>query len=85
MHNAYRIECTISRCVGVSVNISLPCIFPIFCAGTGKSVTGAHLAYVFAKLNQRDQVEQKKLPANCCVLYCAPSNKAVDVVLGEYT
>ena len=81
MHNAYRIECTVSRCVGASVILSLPSIFPIFGAGTGKSVTGAHLAYVFAKLNQRDQVEQK----NRCVLYCAPSNKAVDVVLGEYT
>ena len=46
------------------------------CAGTGKSVTGAHIAYVFAKLN-------KKLGDNRCVLYCGPSNKSVDVVFGK--
>ena len=58
------------------------CLFP-FGAGTGKSVTGAHLAYVFAKFNQRFQLGLKGPAANRCVLYCAPSNKAVDVVLGE--
>lgn len=45
--------------------------------GTGKSETGAHLAYIFAMTN-------RKLKADKCVLYCGPSNKAVDVVLGRY-
>lgn len=43
--------------------------------GTGKSETGAHLAYIYAQLNKRDK--------NKCVMYCGPSNKAVDVVLGN--
>lgn len=42
--------------------------------GTGKSETGAHLAYIFANINKRDKY--------MCVMYCGPSNKAVDVVLG---
>ena len=41
--------------------------------GTGKSETGAHIAYIFAQLLEDHQ----------CVVYCAPSNKAVDVVHGE--
>ena len=41
--------------------------------GSGKSETGAHIAYIFARVNE----------GNHCVLYCAPSNKAVDVVHGE--
>ena len=41
--------------------------------GTGKSETGAHIAYIFAQL----------LKDHECVVYCAPSNKAVDVVHGE--
>jgi len=44
--------------------------------GTGKSVTGAHLAYVLAKLNSRPRRGSVK----GCVVYCGPSNKAVDVV-----
>ncbi len=47
-----------------------------FNTGTGKSETGAHIAYVFAMLN-------RTLPNRKCVLYCGPSNKAVDVVLGK--
>ena len=46
------------------------------CTGTGKSVTGAHLAYIFAKTN-------RKVKNGQCVLYCGPSNKAVDVVHGK--
>ena len=46
-------------------------------SGTGKSETGAHIAYVFAMLN-------RTLSGEKCVLYCGPSNKAVDVVLSEY-
>jgi len=44
--------------------------------GTGKSVTGVHLAYVLAKLNCRS----RKGDVKGCVVYCGPSNKAVDVV-----
>ena len=43
--------------------------------GTGKSETGAHIAYIFAQLLEDHQ----------CVVYCAPSNKAVDVVHGEFS
>lgn len=44
--------------------------------GTGKSETGAHIAYTFAMANR--QLSPRK-----CVLYCGPSNKSVDVVLGR--
>jgi len=47
--------------------------------GTGKSVTGAHLAYILAKLNGRPRRGSVK----GCVVYCGPSNKAVDVVHGQ--
>lgn len=53
--------------------ISLLCIA---IAGTGKTETGVHIAYVFAMLN-------RTLPERKCVLYCGPSNKAVDVALGK--
>jgi superfamily I DNA and/or RNA helicase len=44
--------------------------------GTGKSVVGAHLVYIFAKLiNSGDER----------VIYCCPSNKAVDVVHKKLT
>ena len=49
--------------------INCLCIF----SGTGKSETGAHIAYVMAVSN----------PKNKCVLYCGPTNKSVDVVLGK--
>jgi len=53
--------------------------------GTGKSVTGAHLAYAFIIINisnlksvsSHNNDEKIK-----CVMYCGPSNKSVDVVLG---
>ena len=56
----------------------------IFYIGTGKSVTGAHLAYAFIVANNPNL---KSLPSNNdekikCVMYCGPSNKSVDVVLG---
>ena len=44
--------------------------------GTGKSVTGARIAYVFVQAN-------KSLKISKCVLYCGPSNKSVDVVYGK--
>ena len=51
----------------------LPPPLSLIHTGTGKSETGAHIAYIFAQ-----QLEEKQ-----CVVYCAPSNKAVDVVHGE--
>lgn len=45
--------------------------------GTGKSVTGAHLACIFALLNK------KSGPSDKTVLYCGPSNKSVDVILSK--
>ena len=48
----------------------------MFIIGTGKSELGAHIAYTFAMAN-------KQLSPSKCVLYCGPSNKSVDVVLGE--
>ncbi|XP_078614262.1 3'-5' exoribonuclease HELZ2-like [Branchiostoma floridae x Branchiostoma japonicum] len=41
--------------------------------GTGKTVTGAHLAYTFAKRNLNAR-------SGDVVMYCGPSNKSVDVV-----
>ena len=55
----------------------LPCILDAI-PGTGKSVTGAHIAYVFAMLNK-----VLNSPNHQCVLYCGPSNKSVDVVFGK--
>ena len=45
----------------------------IYDVGTGKSEVGAHLAYIFAVKNG----------GHGSVLYCGPSNKAVDVVHGK--
>ena len=45
-------------------------------SGTGKSETGAHIAYALAMSN-RDR------GFNECVIYSAPTNKAVDVVLSK--
>ncbi|XP_078693443.1 3'-5' exoribonuclease HELZ2-like isoform X1 [Branchiostoma floridae x Branchiostoma belcheri] len=43
--------------------------------GTGKTITGAHLAYKFAKRNRNAR-------SGHVVMYCGPSNKSVDVVGG---
>ena len=50
--------------------------------GTGKSVTGAHLAYAFYCKNKSvvRVTDDKRIK---CVLVCGPSNKSVDVVLGK--
>ncbi|KAJ7378347.1 helicase [Desmophyllum pertusum] len=45
--------------------------------GTGKTITGVHIAYWFARRNSQ---RTEALPQ---VLYCGPSNKSVDVV-AEY-
>lgn len=50
--------------------------------GTGKSETGAHIAYILAVLNQRLFNSEEH---HYCVFYCGPSNKSVDVVLGMST
>ena len=50
--------------------------------GTGKSVTGARLAYLFVQRNwelHASKGTDKKLQ----VLYCGPSNKSVDVVTSK--
>lgn len=56
----------------------------IFSTGTGKSVTGAHLAYGFIVANNPylECVPLKNSEKIKCVMYCGPSNKSVDVVLG---
>ena len=57
--------------------------------GTGKSVTGAHIAYAFAMLNRQGREKTKpslsgaRRPPLRCVLYCGPSNVAVDVIVSK--
>ena len=56
-------------------------------AGTGKSVTGAHLAYAFIVAKNPDLKLVPPYSADekiKCVMYCGPSNKSVDVVLGMF-
>lgn len=60
--------------------------------GTGKTVTGVHIAYLFTKLNMQllshessshnTYTEPAKAPPQ--VIYCGPSNKSVDVVACKY-
>ena len=62
--------------------------------GTGKTVTGAHLAYVLTKKlrQERSSSTSTRLSSGSvnieelkpCVMYCGPSNQAVNVVLGEW-
>jgi len=56
--------------------------------GTGKTVTGVHIAYWFVKRNMQhfdlvlpDSDNQPKAPPQ--VIYCGPSNKSVDVVASK--
>ena len=53
-------------------------------AGTGKSVTGAHLAYGFVYCNRSKPLATRDGRIKC-VMVCGPSNKSVDVVLGRNT
>ena len=53
----------------------------IFSLGTGKSVTGAHIAYALAMRFSKEQTEGKE---NTCVMYCGPSQQSVNVVLGKF-
>lgn len=56
-------------------------IFLLFLTGTGKTKTGAYLAYFFSQMN-------RSLPCDLRsgmtpkILYCGPSNKSVDVIAG---
>jgi len=63
-------------------------------SGTGKTVSGVHIAYWFAKQNKRlksSKVLEKDTGDTECaraykappqVIYCGPSNKSIDVVTG---
>ena len=63
--------------------------------GTGKTVTGAHLAYVLANKLRKEQPSSKASQLSVaggsvnveelrpCVMYCGPSNQAVNVVLSK--
>ena len=42
-------------------------------------MTGAHIAYILALLNK----SVNRSDNHKCVFYCGPSNKSVDVVLGN--
>ena len=65
----------------------------IFPTGTGKSATGAHLAYALAmKLRKelRNLLDEQKRTGDSdeprprpCVMYCGPSQQSVNVVLGK--
>jgi len=55
-----------------------------YLTGTGKSVTGAHLAYAFISSNFYISHTSPPDEKITCVMYCGPSNKSVDVVLGKY-
>ena len=51
--------------------------------GTGKTVTGVHIAYWFAQMNKKRSCSVQKDGEECSgfmVFYCGPSNKSVDVV-----
>ena len=55
--------------------------------GTGKTVTGVHIAYWFAQLNRKRKLAEKKdgkEHSGSMVFYCGPSNKSVDVVARKY-
>ena len=71
--------------------VSLTCFRSL--EGTGKTVTGVHIAYWFVKQNMQQQQDdldivlpdiddQPKGPQNK-VIYCGPSNKSVDVVASK--
>ncbi len=53
--------------------------------GTGKSVTGAHIAYALAMklVKEVGKVRRKDGERTTCVMYCGPSQQSVNVVLGK--
>ena len=57
--------------------------FP-FQTGTGKSVTGAHIAYALAmKLCKETPLKETPHTTKMCVMYCGPSQQSVNVILGK--
>lgn len=69
-----------------------PCAYNYSHAGSGKSITGAHMAYTLAKKLRKERsnsfpLKQKKgvtiEELKPCVMYCGPSNQAVNVVLSK--
>ena len=48
--------------------------------GTGKSVTGAHIAFALA-MRLKKEISAGET-GNKCVMYCGPSQQSVNVVLG---
>ena len=74
--------------LGIQLNVS-------YFSGTGKTVTGVHIAYWFAEQNKRLKsykvLEKDTSETECAgaykappqVIYCGPSNKSVDVVAGR--
>ncbi len=54
--------------------------------GTGKSMTGAHIAYALAVKLKRERIklaQDDETSLNPCVMYCGPSQQSVNVVLGK--
>ena len=82
---------------GTPMQCMYPCslIIILLTTGTGKTVTGAHLAYVLANKLRKDQLSSKSPQLSAatgsvsveelrpCVMYCGPSNQAVNVVLSK--
>ena len=76
--------------------VTLPYSSLLVYTGTGKSITGAHIAYAFVLLNRMNAAEELATvggtmtdsgvdgPHLKCVLYCGPSNVSVDVVLSKF-
>ena len=59
-------------------------------AGTGKSVTGAHIAYALVMKLRLERAKETKFSeceesesTRSCVMYCGPSQQSVNVVLGK--
>ena len=66
------------------LDYQMPWLKEFYCpTGTGKSVTGAHLAYALIISNPNSTRIPSPDEKIRCVMYCGPSNKSVDVVLGE--
>ena len=67
-HTSFYYDNTIQQCYKI-----------LYCStGTGKSVTGAHIAYALAM-----RLSKEKNSTGKCVMYCGPSQQSVNVVLGK--
>ena len=62
----------------------------IITAGTGKSVTGAHIAYALAMKLRLDRAKERQSSESeypdgtrPCVMYCGSSQQSVNVVLSK--